>query len=237
MCWLSETVRMTCPWFRLPMSELEWRGKRDFRFKHPLKSRFIHSIQAVMACDFAIARFRFLKKLLLVHGHWSYDRLSLAFLYFLYKNTVVSCIKLIEDQIWLLEQCVHIVLLPILWLLLRSVYYGCSIFSTLSYSFHKVPGFYRMFQHNFPTFFGIKFRLKTRFYSPEWGIHENVWLHSLSYYCMPWAYRRQTPFLGLAAEKLQIFIFWFLTKFGMKNIIFRILFWFRIWKPLWIVSV
>ncbi|CAI4231031.1 unnamed protein product [Auanema sp. JU1783] len=44
-------------------------------------------MQAVMACDFAISRFRFLKKLLLVHGHWSYDRLSLSFLYFLYKNT------------------------------------------------------------------------------------------------------------------------------------------------------
>ncbi|KAK6032396.1 hypothetical protein OSTOST_01422, partial [Ostertagia ostertagi] len=40
-----------------------------------------------MACDFAIARFRFLQRLLLVHGHWCYDRLSLTFLYFLYKNT------------------------------------------------------------------------------------------------------------------------------------------------------
>ncbi|EYC05299.1 hypothetical protein Y032_0083g1685 [Ancylostoma ceylanicum] len=40
-----------------------------------------------MACDFAIARFRFLRRLLLVHGHWCYDRLALTFLYFLYKNT------------------------------------------------------------------------------------------------------------------------------------------------------
>ncbi|PAV87758.1 hypothetical protein WR25_03790 [Diploscapter pachys] len=54
-------------------------------------------LQAVMACDFAIARFRFLKKLLLVHGHWSYDRLSLAFLYFLYKNTPIF--------VGVLEQC------------------------------------------------------------------------------------------------------------------------------------
>ncbi|CAI2344921.1 unnamed protein product [Caenorhabditis sp. 36 PRJEB53466] len=43
-------------------------------------------LQAAMACDFAIARFRFLSRLLLVHGHWSYYRLSNTFLYFLYKN-------------------------------------------------------------------------------------------------------------------------------------------------------
>ncbi|WKX95810.1 hypothetical protein Q1695_012340 [Nippostrongylus brasiliensis] len=44
-------------------------------------------MQASMACDFAIPRFRFLRRLLLVHGHWCYDRLALTFLYFLYKNT------------------------------------------------------------------------------------------------------------------------------------------------------
>lgn len=39
-----------------------------------------------MASDFAISRFRFLRKLLLVHGHWNYYRLSNAILYFLEKN-------------------------------------------------------------------------------------------------------------------------------------------------------
>ncbi|KAJ8679281.1 hypothetical protein QAD02_015068 [Eretmocerus hayati] len=42
--------------------------------------------QAVMAADFAIARFSMLTRLLLVHGHWSYDRLSRMILYFFYKN-------------------------------------------------------------------------------------------------------------------------------------------------------
>jgi phospholipid-translocating ATPase len=45
-------------------------------------------LQAVMASDFAFSRFRFLKKLLLVHGHWNYYRLSNAILYFLEKNAV-----------------------------------------------------------------------------------------------------------------------------------------------------
>jgi phospholipid-translocating ATPase len=40
----------------------------------------------VMAADFALSRFKFLERLLLVHGHWSYDRLSRMVLYFFYKN-------------------------------------------------------------------------------------------------------------------------------------------------------
>eukprot|EP00055_Hartaetosiga_balthica_P014490 m.79730 g.79730 ORF g.79730 m.79730 type:complete len:1237 (+) comp8615_c0_seq1:266-3976(+) len=47
-------------------------------------------MQAVMASDFAIAQFRFLVKLMLVHGHWSYDRLSSMILYFFYKNSCLA---------------------------------------------------------------------------------------------------------------------------------------------------
>ncbi|XP_020014020.2 phospholipid-transporting ATPase VD isoform X2 [Castor canadensis] len=43
-------------------------------------------MQAVMASDFAISQFRHLNKLLLVHGHWCYMRLSNMILYFFYKN-------------------------------------------------------------------------------------------------------------------------------------------------------
>ncbi|KAG5886182.1 hypothetical protein JTB14_036051 [Gonioctena quinquepunctata] len=43
-------------------------------------------MQAVMAADFALSRFKYLGPFLLVHGHWSYDRLSRMVLYFFYKN-------------------------------------------------------------------------------------------------------------------------------------------------------
>ncbi|NWI88627.1 AT10B ATPase, partial [Pitta sordida] len=43
-------------------------------------------MQAVMASDFAISRFKHLKKLLLVHGHWCYARLAKMVMYFFYKN-------------------------------------------------------------------------------------------------------------------------------------------------------
>lgn len=42
--------------------------------------------QAVMASDFALSRFKYLERFLLVHGHWCYDRLSRMVLYFFYKN-------------------------------------------------------------------------------------------------------------------------------------------------------
>uniref|UniRef100_A0A1I7WC50 PhoLip_ATPase_C domain-containing protein n=1 Tax=Heterorhabditis bacteriophora TaxID=37862 RepID=A0A1I7WC50_HETBA len=45
-------------------------------------------MQAVMASDFAMARFRFLSNLLLVHGHWCYHRLAQTILYFFYKNAM-----------------------------------------------------------------------------------------------------------------------------------------------------
>ncbi|XP_063379949.1 phospholipid-transporting ATPase VB [Cydia fagiglandana] len=42
--------------------------------------------QAVMASDFALSRFKFVERLLLVHGHWCYDRLARMILYFFLKN-------------------------------------------------------------------------------------------------------------------------------------------------------
>ncbi|KAG6864192.1 hypothetical protein C0991_011668 [Blastosporella zonata] len=45
-------------------------------------------LQAVNSADYAIAQFRFLKRLLLVHGHWSYARNGNMILNFFYKNVV-----------------------------------------------------------------------------------------------------------------------------------------------------
>ncbi|KAI9336583.1 hypothetical protein BD770DRAFT_448698 [Pilaira anomala] len=44
--------------------------------------------QAVMASDYAIAQFKFLRKLLLVHGRWSYLRTAEMIMGFFYKNIV-----------------------------------------------------------------------------------------------------------------------------------------------------
>ncbi|KAL4606488.1 hypothetical protein ACB092_09G106300 [Castanea dentata] len=44
--------------------------------------------QAVMASDFAMGQFQFLKRLLLVHGHWNYQRVGYLILYNFYRNAV-----------------------------------------------------------------------------------------------------------------------------------------------------
>jgi phospholipid-transporting ATPase len=46
--------------------------------------------QAVNASDFAIAQFRFLETLVLIHGRWNFFRLSTVVLFSFYKNFVMS---------------------------------------------------------------------------------------------------------------------------------------------------
>ncbi|ESP01821.1 hypothetical protein LOTGIDRAFT_225116 [Lottia gigantea] len=53
----------------------------------------LEGLQAACASDYAIAQFRFLKKLVLVHGAWSYSRLCKLILYSFYKNI---CLYVIE---------------------------------------------------------------------------------------------------------------------------------------------
>eukprot|EP01083_Nonionella_stella_P154256 496795_1 len=57
-------------------------------------------LQAVMASDYAIAQFRFLQDLLLVHGAWDYRRTSVLILYSFYKNIMFSM-----TQIWFSFYC------------------------------------------------------------------------------------------------------------------------------------
>jgi P-type E1-E2 ATPase len=43
-------------------------------------------MQAVLASDYSICQFRYLERLLLVHGRWSYFRMCKFLKYFFYKN-------------------------------------------------------------------------------------------------------------------------------------------------------
>jgi phospholipid-transporting ATPase len=49
----------------------------------------VEGLQAARSADVSIAQFRYLRKLLLVHGAWSYHRISKVILYFYYKNTAL----------------------------------------------------------------------------------------------------------------------------------------------------
>ncbi|XP_023874750.2 putative phospholipid-transporting ATPase 9 isoform X4 [Quercus suber] len=50
----------------------------------------VEGMQAVMSSDIAIAQFRYLERLLLVHGHWCYRRISIMICYFFYKNIALG---------------------------------------------------------------------------------------------------------------------------------------------------
>jgi hypothetical protein len=72
-------------------------------------------MQAVLASDYAITRFRFLLPLLLVHGHWNYRRQSKTILYV---ALVADCLSMLQltparPQISVLQEhvlCLHAVL-------------------------------------------------------------------------------------------------------------------------------
>ncbi|KAL4230408.1 putative phospholipid-transporting ATPase VB [Mactra antiquata] len=49
-------------------------------------------MQAVMASDFAIARFHFLERMLLVHGHWCYSRLARFSTFMFYKSLISTMV-------------------------------------------------------------------------------------------------------------------------------------------------
>jgi len=51
-------------------------------------------LQAANSADFAIAQFRFLSRLLFVHGAWNYSRISKVILYSFYKNITLYIIEL-----------------------------------------------------------------------------------------------------------------------------------------------
>jgi phospholipid-transporting ATPase len=55
----------------------------------------VEGLQAARSADVAIGQFRYLRKLLLVHGVWSYQRISRVILYSFYKN-----IALFMTQFW-----------------------------------------------------------------------------------------------------------------------------------------
>ncbi|KAM9807757.1 phospholipid-transporting ATPase ID [Neosynchiropus ocellatus] len=51
-------------------------------------------MQAVLASDYSIAQFRYLRRLLLVHGRWSYFRVCNFLYYFFYKNFAFTLVHL-----------------------------------------------------------------------------------------------------------------------------------------------
>jgi phospholipid-translocating ATPase len=52
-------------------------------------------LQAARAADFCVGKFRFLKRLILVHGRYSYNRTAFLSQYCIYKSLVICFIQIL----------------------------------------------------------------------------------------------------------------------------------------------
>jgi len=108
--------------------------------------------QAVRCSDFAFARFRFLRRALLVHGHWYYWRISNTVQYFFYKNivfntpvvffTIFSAYSTQVSFIFSIKILLLIILKHLIFYLARVFQYS---FYNVQHYFHRTANLYLWF--------------------------------------------------------------------------------------------
>lgn len=129
----------------------------------------VEGLQAARSADVAISQFRYLRKLLLVHGSWSYARLSKMILYSFYKNITLY--------------------MTLFWYAFQNSFSGQVAFESWTLSFYNViftvlpPLVIGIFDQylsarmldRYPQLYGQVFFNKRRF----WGWTLNAFYHSL----------------------------------------------------------
>lgn len=132
----------------------------------------VEGLQAARSADVAISQFRYLRKLLLVHGSWSYARLSKMILYSFYKNITLY--------------------MTLFWYSFQNSFSGQVAFESWTLSFYNViftvlpPLVIGIFDQylsarmldRYPQLYGQIFFNKRRF----WGWTLNAFYHSLLAY-------------------------------------------------------
>ena len=99
-----------------------------------------------MASDIAIAQFRFLERLLLVHGHWCYRRISvMVYSLFLWTNNQLSKFNYYVDILFLMQIC---------YFFYKNVTFGVTIFLYEAFaSFSGKPAYNDWFLSLYNVFF------------------------------------------------------------------------------------
>ncbi|MCO5600309.1 hypothetical protein L7F22_054419 [Adiantum nelumboides] len=132
----------------------------------------VEGLQAARSADVAISQFKYLRKLLLVHGSWSYARLSKMILYSFYKNITLY--------------------MTLFWYSFQNSFSGQVAFESWTLSFYNViftvlpPLVIGIFDQylsarmldRYPQLYGQIFFNKRRF----WGWTVNAFYHSLIAY-------------------------------------------------------
>jgi len=130
-------------------------------------------LQAVNSSDYAIAQFRYLKRLLFVHGHWSYARNSNMILNFFYKNVIGT-----GTLFWYMIDCgwsttyvfayVYLLFWNVFWTLLPVIAIGIFDRNIDAEALMALPELYR------PAREGRYFGLRRFFYYLLEGIYQSA---------------------------------------------------------------
>ncbi|XP_076656807.1 phospholipid-transporting ATPase IF [Halictus rubicundus] len=110
--------------------------------------------QASMSSDFAIAKFRFLKKTLLVHGQWYYVRISTLTLYFFYKNILFITPQLLFGihsgfSVQTFYDSMFLMLFNVIFTSVPIVFYGVLEQNYSADKLLRFPYLYKMYRHNY----------------------------------------------------------------------------------------
>ncbi|XP_046588400.1 phospholipid-transporting ATPase IF isoform X1 [Neodiprion lecontei] len=110
--------------------------------------------QATMSADFAFAKFMFLRRALLVHGHWYYIRISILTQYFFYKN-----LTLVVPQIFfgihsgfstqVLFDSVYLMCYNVIFTSIPVLLYGLLEQDHVADDLLKFPQLYKLYKRNY----------------------------------------------------------------------------------------
>lgn len=111
----------------------------------------VEGMQAVMSSDIAIAQFRYLERLLLVHGHWCYSRISSMVQNFSLRNTLQ--INSVYSSHFFSNRLL-ILLWQICYFFYKNITFGVTVFLYEAYtSFSAQPAYNDWFLSLFNVFF------------------------------------------------------------------------------------
>ena len=115
----------------------------------------VEGMQAVMSSDIAIAQFRFLERLLLVHGHWCYRRISsmvISFTICYYNSIHINSSKLEPSYSGSID--LYLLLLQICYFFYKNITFGLTVFLYEAHaSFSAQPAYNDWFLSFYNVFF------------------------------------------------------------------------------------
>lgn len=121
----------------------------NFTLEHYLHCYIVNDclVQAAMSSDFNIAQFRFLERLLLLHGHWCYRRISMMVIAYFLEDFINDYYSLFWTNVYLVE-C------QICYFFYKNITFGLTLFWFETHSsFSAQPAYNDWYMSTYNVFF------------------------------------------------------------------------------------